>query len=202
MAEPNLTEGLFDTMRTMRSIRRYRPDPIPKDVVDAILEAGTLAPSGGNAQPWRFIVFRDPEIKTKVGELADAIRTERAGRYGDEPPGKLGPPTPLGNAPLLVMVCRITLDPPVATSNASLYASIYPAVQNMLLAARSHGVGGVLVTMFKLREDGFRKLLNLPDDVEPCALLPFGYPKGDFGPVQRKPWTQVTFVDRWGQSVQ
>ena len=95
MAEqPNLSEGLFDTMRTLRSIRRYRPDPIPEDVVSAILEAGTLAPSGGNAQPWRFIVFRDLEMKSKVGELADAIRAERAGHYGAQPPAKLGPPTP------------------------------------------------------------------------------------------------------------
>lgn len=192
------TRDVFEVMRTTRAVRRYRPDPIPEEVVGSILEAGTWAPSGGNAQPWQFIVFRDAEMKRRVGELADAIRQERAGRYGAQPPAKLGPPTPLGEAPLLVMVCRKTLDPPVATSTASLYASIYPAVQNMLLAARAHGVGSVLVTMFKLREEAFRELLELPDDVEPCALLPFGYPKGGFGPVQRQPWRDVTYVDRWG----
>lgn len=190
--------GVFETMRTLRSIRRYRPDPIPEPIVEAILEAGTLAPSGGNGQPWQFIVFRDPEVKAAIGALAEEIRVERAGTYPAQPPAKLGPPTPLGEAPLLIMVCRRTLDPPIATSTASLYASIYPSVQNMLLAARAHGVGGVLVTMFKLREQAFRDLLNIPDDVEPCALLPLGYPKGHFGPVQRMHWREVTYVDRWG----
>ena len=71
--------GVFETMRTLLSIRRYRPEPIPEPIVEAILEAGTLAPSGGNGQPWQFIVFRDPEVKAAVGALAEEIRVERAG---------------------------------------------------------------------------------------------------------------------------
>jgi nitroreductase len=190
--------GIFETMRTLRAIRRYKPDPIPNEVVAQILEAGTLAPSGGNGQPWQFIILRHPNMKRQVGEIADSIARERRGSYPSQPASKLGPPTPLGEAPLLIMVCRRTLDPPIATSMPSLYASIYPAVQNMLLAARAQGVGGVLVTMFKIKEQEFKDLLGIPEDVEPCALLPFGYPKGNFGPVTRMPWREVTFADHWG----
>jgi nitroreductase len=190
--------GIFETMRTLRAIRRYKPDAIPDQVVAQILEAGTLAPSGGNGQPWQFIILRDANVKRQVGEIADSIARERRGSYPSQPASKLGPPTPLGEAPLLIMVCRRTLDPPIATSMPSLYASIYPAVQNMLLAARAQGVGGVLVTMFKIKEQEFKDLLGIPEDVEPSALPPFGYPKGNFGPVTRMPWRDVTFADHWG----
>ncbi len=190
--------SLVEAMSTLRAVRRYKPDPIPDAIVARILEAGTQAPSGGNGQPWQFIVFRDEEIKRRIGEIADSSARERRGKYPAQPPAKLGPPTPLGEAPLLIMVCRRTMDPPIATSMPSLYASIYPAVQNMLLAARAEGVGGVLVTMFKIKEQEFKDLLGIPEDVEPCALLPFGYPRGNFGPLNRMPWRDVTYIDKWG----
>ena len=191
--------GLFEAIHTQRAIRRFKPDPIPEAVVARILEAGTKAPSGGNGQPWQFIVIKDSDLKAKVAEIYAAAAGSRSPDSGESPP-KLGPPTPMAVAPLLIMVCRRTLDPPIATSTPSLYASIYPAVQNMLLAARALGVGSVLTTIHIRRADDMNALLGIPDDVETCALLPMGYPKGHFGPTQRMPWQEVTFIDRWGAS--
>ena len=200
---PNSTEdgaekvGVFEAIDTQRAIRRFKPDPIPETVVARILEAGTKAPSGGNGQPWQFIVIKDPDLKAKVAAIYEAAAGRRSPASGAPPP-KLGPPTPMAEAPLLIMVCRRTLDPPIATSTPSLYASIYPAVQNMLLAARALGVGSVLTTVHIRRADEMNALLDIPDDVETCALLPMGYPKGHFGPTQRMPWQEVTYIDRWG----
>ena len=189
--------GVLDAIYSLRAVRRFRDEPVPDEVVAAILEAGTMAPSGGNGQPWQFIVLRDREIKRSVGAIYEAAARSR---YGDEifAASALGPPTPMAEAPLLVLVCRRALDPPIATSTPSLYASIYPAVQNMLLAARAHGVGGVLTTMHIMREDEVKSLLGIPDDVETCALLPMGYPRGRFGRPARQPWREVTYLDRWG----
>ena len=190
----------LEAIYTLRAVRRYKPDPIPEPIVEQILEAGTKAPSGGNGQPWQFIVFRDPEIKAEVGRLYDEGARSRYGS-ATEAVAKLGPPTPLAEAPLLIMVCRRTLDPPIASSVPSLYASIYPAVQNMCLAARAYGIGSVLTTLHKRRDEEMNALLGIPDDVETCALIPLGYPKGNFGPTQRRPWQEVTYVDHWGTPV-
>jgi len=192
--------GALDAIRTLRSVRRFRPDPIPDDALATILEAATRAPSGGNGQPWQFIVLRDPELKRRVGAIYEAAARSR---YGELPfqATRLGPPTPVGEAPLLILVCRRTLDPPIATSTPSLYASIYPAVQNLLIAARALGIGGALTTMHIMREAELKPLLGIPDDVETCALLPLGYPRGRFGPTSRRPWTEVTFLNRWGQPI-
>lgn len=198
---------LFEAMETQRAIRRFRPDPVPDEAIEKILHAATRAPSGGNAQPWTFIVIRDPELKRRIGQLyqeagAEYARTRAAQAPAQPAPDPAGcrvrPPTPLWEVPVLILVCRRTLYPPVATSTASLYASVYPAVQNILLAARALGLGTVLTTYFKLREAPIKEALGIPEDVEPVALIPLGYPRGRFGPVRRRPWQEVTFFDRWG----
>ncbi|MEE9278031.1 MAG: nitroreductase family protein, partial [Dehalococcoidia bacterium] len=171
--------GLFEAVHTQRAIRRFKPDPVPDDVVSTILEAATKAPSGGNGQPWQFLILRDAEIKRQIGAIYQDVADEYAHNRGPLPASRLGPPTPMGEAPLLVLVCRRTLDPPIATSTPSLYASIYPAVQNMLLAARALGVGSVLTTLHIRRESDVKALLGIPDDVETCALIPMGYPRGN-----------------------
>lgn len=191
----------WEAITTLRSIRRFKPDPIPDDVVAKILEGGTKAPSGGNGQPWQFIILRDPDVKAKIGALYDEVAAEYTRNRPPQPTARLGPPTPMGEAPLLILVCRRTLDPPIATSGPSLYASIYPAVQNILLTARIHGVGGVLTTLHIRRQDEIKALLGIPDDVETCALIPLGYPRGHFGPTTRLPWQDVTYVDHWGNGV-
>jgi nitroreductase len=196
MSDRAPTGNLFEAIHTCRAIRRFRPDPIPDDILAQILDAAVHAPSGGNAQPWRFIVLRDPEVKRKLGDLYNqALESRYAGATrGDNPPSHWG------DVPALVMVCRKELDPPVATSTASLYASVYPAVQNILLAARALGLGSCLTTVHKLRDAEVNELLGIPAGVETVACIPLGYPRGGFGPVQRKPWQEVTYFDQWGMS--
>jgi nitroreductase len=197
MSDRAPTRDLFEAIHTCRAIRRFRPDPIPDDVLAQIMDAAVHAPSGGNAQPWRFIVLRDPQVKRKLGDLYNqALESRYAGATSGD-----NLPSHWGDVPVLIMVCRKELDPPVATSTASLYASMYPAVQNILLAARALGVGSCLTTVHKLRDAEVNALLGVPAGVETVACIPLGYPRGGFGPVQRKPWQEVTYFDRWGGSL-
>lgn len=188
--------GVFEAIHTLRSIRRLKPDPVPEEHIERILEAATKAPSGGNRQPWNFIVIRDPATKRRIGDLY--LEGAVAAGYGSRPGA---PPqrqrTHFGDVPVLILVC---LRPQAATANtaSSLYGSIYPAIQNILLAARALGLGTTLTTLHQLREKEIKELLGVPEEVETVALIPVGYPKGRFGPTQRLPWREVTYFDKWG----
>jgi nitroreductase len=200
---------LFDAMRTMRAMRRLKPDPVPDELIGEILEAGTWAPSGGDTQHWRFIVVKDPEIKKQL-----QIRYKRAFEALKErfhaappPPGKTESQKQrmlaardhltehFHEAPVLI-VCCLAGD---SGSGVAAGASIYPAVQNMLLAARALGLGATLTTRHLLFEKEIDRILGLPDDAHTFAIIPIGYPLGNFGPVSRAPVEQVTFLDRWGE---
>ena len=200
--------SLFDAIRTQRAIRRFTDDPVPDDAIQTILEAATRAPSGANRQPWYFLVIRDAETKRRIGEwYLDGWNVA----YGNTQPGDGISSTVyqsaddlahhMGEAPVLIMACmdRGTggMDPSPITAGAS----IYPAVQNMLLAARALGLGTALTTLHRRHEDEVRQLLDIPDNVETAALIPVGYPaEGEhFGGSRRKPVSEVTYHDRWGQ---
>lgn len=190
------SRDLFEVIHTCRAIRRFKPDPIPEEALAQILDAAVRAPSGGNAQPWVFLVLRDSEVKRRLGEIYnEALESRYAGATSGN-----NPPSHWGDVPVLIVVCRRDLDPPVATSTASLYASVYPAVQNILLAARALGVGSCLTTVHKLRDAEVNELLGIPAGVETVACVPLGYPRGGFGPVIRKSWQEVTYFDRWGEA--
>lgn len=205
--------GLFDAIFSTRSLRRFRADPLPDDVLHRILTAATQAPSGTNSQTWRFLVLRDPEIRRRIGELyregfdevypptvvaatanPNRRRVLRSARYladhmGTEPP-------------VLVLVC-LERNPgapsPTPTSLRSSGSSAYPAVQNVLLAARALGVGGCLTTLHLRREAEVKAALGIPDHVDTYALVPLGYPRDRFGPLRRRPVAEVTFAERWGE---
>ncbi|HKD65758.1 MAG TPA: nitroreductase family protein [Candidatus Binataceae bacterium] len=200
--------GLFDAIRTTRAMRRLKPDAVPDELIREILQAATCAPSGGDAQHWRFIVVKDPEIKKQI-----QIRYQRA--YDDlkdrfhaapPPPGKTEAQKQrmlaardhltrhFHEAPVLI-VCCLYGD---SGSGVGAGASIYPAVQNILLAARALGLGATLTTRHLLYEREVDQLLGLPEEAQSFAIVPIGYPLGHFGPVSRAPVEQVTFLDRWG----
>jgi nitroreductase len=105
----------------------------------------------------------------------------------------------LGEAPVLVLAC-IVLDPGVEPSLTT-GASIYPAVQNLMLAARAHGIGSCITTIHRFRDAQVKELLGIPADVETAALIPLGYPLGKFGRPPRRPLREVAFADRWGQAL-
>lgn len=196
---------LFETMRTNRSMRRLKPDPIPADLLTQVLEAGTFAANGGNMQSWRFLVISDPAIKTAVAAFYRKAWHEVVGpryRSGGPAPGStpeqfarmLGAAEHLADhlheAPVWIVPC---LSGPRGSGS-----SIYPAVQNMLLAARALGLGSTLTTrhmMFAAEADA---ALGLPEGVHSYAILPLGYPMGKFGPVGRGKLEDVVFADRWG----
>jgi nitroreductase len=203
---------LLDAIYTTRSMRRFRPDPIPADVLAKLVEAATRAPSGRNAQSWRFLVITDAEVRRQVG----ALYKEAWDEYS--PPSRLAAVTDprerrrvesafylgahMADAPALIMVCA-PVEAAAAGAAASgatrtAGASIYPAVQNMLLAARAYGIGGCLTTIHLYREARVKAVLGIPDDVDTYALVPLGYPTDTFGSLRRKPVNEIAFRDRWG----
>ena len=204
------TADLFEIIRTTRSMRRLKPDPVPRALIRKVLEAGTCAPSGGNMQRWRFLVIRDPEVKQRVGALYrrawDEIVAPRY-RSGEPAPGSsrerfdrmLAAAEHLAHhiheAPVWIVPCLQGASP---TRTAG--SSIYPAVQNMLLAARALGLGATLTTLYLNFEKDAEAALGLPPDWHSYALIPIGYPVGRFGPVRRAALEEVVYEDRWGQS--
>ncbi|MBI4300795.1 MAG: nitroreductase family protein [Chloroflexi bacterium] len=202
---------LFEAIAAQRAIRRYNPDPVPEEAIRKIIEAATRAPSGGNRQPWRFIIIRDPELKRKLGEYYK-VGITRA--YGNRVPAPPADETPaqrrrreasawltdhMGDVPVLIMVCAYNEDDPAATNLAQLGSSIYLAVQNLLLAATGLGLGTVITTLHKLCDAEVKELLGIPKEAETAALIPLGYPGNvSFGGSRRRPIEQVMFYDRWG----
>lgn len=207
--------GLLEAIYTTGSVRYFRPEPIPDDVIVKLIEAGTRAPSGGNAQSWRFLVVKDPAQRARVG----ALYKEAWDEYS--PPGRLAAISDprerrrvesayhLGahmgdEPPVLVLFCAPRQQSaagaaakPAATRTAG--GSIYPAVQNMLLAARAFGIGGCLTTIHLFREAQVKAALGIPDEVDTYALVPLGYPVQPFTRLRRKPVSEVSYRDRWGE---
>ena len=210
MTEKN--PDLFEIMRTTRSMRRLKPDAVPNELIRKILEAGTCAPSGGNMQRWRFLVVKDPKVKATVGgyykRTWDEIVSPRY-RAGQPAPGS----SPERFARMLDAAQYLaghTHEAPVwivpclegAAPSRTAGSSIYPAVQNMLLAARALGLGATLTTLYLNFEKEVEAAFGLPPDMHTYAILPIGYPIGRFGPVRRVPLQDVVYEDRWGQPYQ
>lgn len=212
------SQELYDLMGTQLAIRRLKPDPIPDDVLKRILQAAAYAPTGGNRQPWRMIVVKDAEKKKALGALyaehwkgfsgnyrksfeslpeekrAREDRTIDAGDYLAEH---------FGEIPVVVVVC---FDPKqMAITDARLErpsvvggGSVYPSVQNLMLAARNENVGCVLTTLLCMVEPQVKEILGIPDDWYTCAHIPMGYAVGKgYGPTRRKPLEDLFFEDHW-----
>jgi nitroreductase len=206
---PEVSANLFEIMATTRSMRRLKPDPVPAELIRKILDAGVSAPSGGNMQRWRFLVVKDPKVKQTVGAYYKRAWDEVvAPRYHEGEPAPGTAPERfqrmldaaqyladhIHEAPVWIVPC-MGGGTPTRTSGSS----IYPAVQNMLLAARALGLGATLTTLYLNFEKEVETALGLPADVHSYALLPIGYPMGRFGPVRRIPLADVAYEDRWGQ---
>lgn len=192
--------------------RRYlSAEPVPDDVVWTILDAAVRGPSGGNRQDWGWVVVTDPAIKRQVAEW---YREGWDKAYGQRREQILAAPSAadglsrhsflaaehlarhIEEAPLWIFpVLRHAAD---ATS-PRLGASIYGAVQQLILAARAFGVGATLTTLYSGHEDELRPLLGLPDDALTMGLLPLGYPaRGRWAQPKRRPLEEVVHWNRWG----
>jgi nitroreductase len=207
-----MAEGtdLFEIIGTTRAMRRLKPDPVPEELIQKILRAGVCAANGGNTQRWRFLVIKDQEIKKRVQVWYKRALDEVVGpRYRNSapPPGVTREQYDrqhaaveylthhFHEAPVWIVAC---LDEGTATPTRSSGASIYPAVQNMLLAARALGLGATLTTRHLLYEKESEAALGLPPGVHSYAIIPIGYPMGRFGPVGRGPLSEIVYQDRWG----
>jgi nitroreductase len=201
---------VFEIMHTTRSMRRLRPDPVPDELIRKVLRAGACAANGGNTQRWRFLVVKDPAIKKAVAAYYKRAFQEVVGpRYRSSPPPPGVSPERyqrqhgaveyltehFHEAPVWIVACIEDASPPTRWSGAS----IYPAVQNMLLAARALGLGSTLTTRHLLHEKEAEKALGLPPGVHSYAILPIGWPMGRFGPVGRGALGDIVYQDHWGQ---
>ena len=198
---------LFEAMHTQRAVRRFKPDPVPSAAVSRVLDAATRAPSGGNSQPWSFVVLRDAAVRRQVGALyRDAWEAGGIDRFTSDPdPAKARVyksakylADRMGEAPVLILAC---IEAGGSGPSITTGASIYPAVQNLMLAARALGLGTVITTIHRGREREIKDLLGIPEGVTTAALIPMGYPAegAGFGPVRRRPTSEVAHLDGWGQ---
>jgi nitroreductase len=220
--------GLFDAIYTARAMRRLKPDPVPEHLINRILDSAIRAPSGGNAQNWIFIVVRDAEKRRRLGAVyrkaSDEVNAIYAARgrpahltqaqYDRLMAAGAHLWDHLGDAPVLLVPCLTTREmPPRSSLPAPVQAryadhlayqerirgaSIYPAVQNVILACRALGLGTLITTNHILYEDEVRAILGLPDEAFTFALMPIGYPAGKYGPVTRRPVAEIAYADAWG----
>ncbi len=222
--------GLFEAIYSARSLRRLKPDPVPEALIARVLDAAVRAPSAGNAQNWAFVVVRDAEQRRRIGAIYRKASDIAAAMYAarGRPPHlserqfarMLGAGGYLwdhiGEAPVLLVPCqqrpalpsRESLPPDIAAryEDEIAYvdrirgASIYPAVQNILLACRGLGLGAVITTNHIRCEDELKAVLGIPEEIATFALMPIGWPLDPFGPLTRRPLAEVVHLDRWGES--
>jgi nitroreductase len=206
--------GLVEGLCTTRAIRRYRDEPVPDHVLRDIMFAATRAPSGSNRQPFRFVVLTDSPVAQQAKQLiatsAQQVWNAKRERDGYSEGTGVDPSSPkarmadvmesyvqnFANVPALVLACLVRYRDP----NPDEGASIYPACQNLLLAARALGYGGALTGFHSLVEKELCALLHIPDGVHISACITLGKPAGSHGPVRRRPMDQLVFSDRWEQA--
>lgn len=200
---------LEEAMSTQRAIRRLKTDPVDDALVLHLIELALKAPTGSNAQNWEFIVVRDPAVKARLARL-NRRAWNLYGGIGRRLYGKDERMAKILNAvqwqadhfeeiPVIVVACLrgvIPVWPPVAAGSA--YGSIYPSVQNLLLAARAAGLGAALITLPLWSKWLARRALGLPWKISPCAVIPLGWPRGRYGPTTRRPVEEVVSLDRYG----
>lgn len=197
MSEPDF----FTVVHTQRACREFADEPVPDELVARVLDAATFAPSAENRQPWEFVIVRDPAVRARIGELTrrawesrgkDFSRERLApGLFSDVDRGATGG---VSGAPVLVVVAADTARGLAAT----VPSSVFPAVQNLLLAAGALGLGSALTTITTAYADELREVVGLPEHVVPVAVIPLGVPARALGPPGREPFAAHTHRERYG----
>lgn len=194
--------GLFEAMYSQRALRYLKPDPVPDELIKRVIEAGTKAPSGGNSQRWGFVVIKDPAVKTRIAErYANTARPAHDGPGGSSEARAAASADHLAQhaaeVPVWILAC--TMHPGDDIHHG---ASIYPAVQNMLLAALALGLGSVLTTRVRRGfEQEIRDWVGIPEGWVTAAMIPLGFPEDGhhYGPTNRTAAAEVTHWEHWGQ---
>ena len=210
--EKNLDMPLLEAMMTQRAIRRLKPDPVDDEIVLKCIELALRAPTGSNGQNWEFLVVKDREKIAQLGRRNRQAWTIYGGigrrlAKGDDAMNRILDAVQwqadhFEEIPVLVVPClrgnHVPFMPVPPMANSSYYGSIYPSVQNLLLAARAMGLGAALITLPMWSTTAARRTLGLPMSVMPCCVVPLGWPRGRYGPTTRKPVADVVHLDSYG----
>ena len=230
MTNPSDQFTLFEAIYSARALRRFKPDPVPEELLTRLLDAAIRGPSAGNAQNWTFIVVRDAQQRHSLGAIyrrASGIVAQfyaargRPSHMSEEQYRRFMSSgsylwSHMDEAPVLLVPClKLDALPPLPATlvpldvqakyqelrlNRLSGASIYPAIQNIILACRALGLGTLITTNHTLLEDEVRAVLALPPEMRTYALMPIGYPRDKFGPVSRRPLREVACADRYGDA--
>ena len=207
--------SLHDAIFTTRAMRHLKSDPVPREDLEYLVEAATMAPIAGNLQMWEFIIVTSPKRRQKLASLhreigyqyiheeiladpnteADRRRVYTKAMHNVEH---------LDEAPAIIVICLTMSCPDDAGVASGMFGSVYPAAQNLLLAARSRGLGGVIITLgtdyapiAPVDNPPISEILNIPDHIKTVAMIPVGYPKGNWGKPWRRPWQDCTHWEHW-----
>jgi nitroreductase len=195
--------GLFEALYSTRALRRFKPDPVPDELLFQVIDAAIRAPAGSNQQVWHFLIVRDEGKRRQIGQWYWETWASYGRQYVEDPSRIDALPRQMR------LVVRSTDD--LARNFASVpvhlfvcgpqgaAGTIYPAVQNLLLACRGLGLGSVLTGFHRAHHDKLVELLKIPEGQVAHAVLPIGWPRDRIGPVERRPVWKVTSVDEWGR---
>jgi nitroreductase len=198
--------GLFETLYTARALRRFKPDPIPNDVLFQMLDAAIRAPSGQNAQDWRFLVVRDRAALSAMQRWSQTPWERYQARFGNDSAAIDRLPRSqrlslrsvehlvhhLAEAAAVIVVTGLR------GRHGTPGGSTFPAVQNLLLAGRALGVGGSVFNFPLSHEAELRAMLEIPDNNQIYCIVPIGYPTDRHGPLKRRPVKDVVYLDKFG----
>ena len=212
--------GVYEAMRTLRAVRRLKPDPIPDEVLHRVLEAATWAPTGGNQQPWRIVAVKDRNKRQRLGEWYGErwrafSKMYRASLSADMPEETRKRMTRtlaaadhlgehFGESPVIAIFCFNPSQMAITDAKQNRPSvvgggSVYPSVENLLIACRAEGLGCVLTTLLCEAEPQVKELLAIPEGWGTAAAIPIGYPVGrGHGPLIRRPVRDLTYLDSWG----
>jgi nitroreductase len=203
---------VFQAMRELRAMRRLKPDPVPHDLIREVVEYATYAPTASNGQNWRFVVVTDPALRQPIAGYYQQAVEQYVGRASGPPPHQardawerqrravLWQARHLAELPVLIFPCLIVpprTDLTQTQRHSSVNGSIWPAIQNLLLACRAKGLGATATTLHLVYEEPVNTLLGLPADARSFAMIPVGWPLGKFGPVRRRPVDEVLAWNGW-----
>jgi nitroreductase len=185
-------------------MRFLKSDPVPDDLLETVLYAATRASSPNNSQGWTFVVVRDAEQRRAIGEAFGFFAGVVKDMPAPEDPtdrrtliGAFNLSSTIGQVPIVIFVCVRNIYPPDAPDEQMMWSAGFAASQNLVVAARSLGLGTVFSTLHKVAEPQIRSILNLPEDVKLATTIPVGWPGQSFGPVTRKSLDDVVRYDRY-----
>lgn len=196
---------VIEAMESCIAMRYLKEDPVPDADLERLVYAATRASSPGNSQEWEFVILNDPTVKGKIGEAVSAAMGPVFDNLPESPDGVQARmykgaahlAKNFAKIPAWILGCARMNYPPTAPTEAFMHSTIYPAGQNLIVAARSMGLGTTFTTFQMAAEDVIRATLSIPDDVHLCLLVAVGYPERPFGPVRRKPVADVLHWNGW-----